>query len=71
MSERVRGMLAALPPPESNMPEAIGGPSRARAVVVGMTPAAALPPPRADRRLEGVGSRFRARPETPAKARLS
>ncbi|WP_454883860.1 type IV secretion system protein [Sphingomonas oryzagri] len=73
-SERVRGMLAALPPSESSLPAA-DGPSRASTVVMGMAPAAALPAPRADRRLEGVGSRFRARPETPApilaKARLS
>lgn len=74
-SERVRGMLAALPPSESSLPAPVAGPSRASTVVMGMAPAAALPAPRADRRLEGVGSRFRARPETPApnlaKARLS
>ena len=74
-SERVRGMLAALPPPESSLPAPVAGPSRANTVVMGMAPAAALPAPRPDRRLEGVGSRFRARPETPAptsaKARLS
>jgi len=70
-NERVRGMLAALPPSESMASAPVGGPSRATVVVAGMAPAAALPPPRPDRRLEGVGSRFRARPETPAKARLS
>jgi len=69
--ERVRGMLAALPPSESMTSAPVGGPSRAAVVVAGMAPAAALPPPRPDRRLDGVGSRFRARPETPAKARLS
>jgi type IV secretion system protein VirB6 len=72
ISERVRGMLAALPPSESAaLSEPAGSPARARAVVVNMAPASALPAPRTDRRLEGVGSRFRARPETPAKARLS
>jgi type IV secretion system protein VirB6 len=70
-SERVRGMLAALPPSESMAAETVGGPSRVRTVVTGMAPASALPAPRPDRRLEGVGSRFRAPPETPAKARLS
>lgn len=70
-NERVRGMLAALPPSESSLPAPVAGPSRASNVVMGMAPAAALPAPRADRRLEGVGSRFRARPEIPAKARLS
>jgi len=70
-SERVRGMLAALPPSESMAAETVGGPSRVRTVVTGMAPASALPAPRPDRRLEGVGSRFRARPETPAKVRLS
>jgi type IV secretion system protein VirB6 len=70
-NERVRGMLAALPPSESTSSTPVGGPSRATVVVAGMAPAVALPPPRPDRRLEGVGSRFRARPETPAKARLS
>ncbi|MBA2932560.1 type IV secretion system protein [Sphingomonas sp. CGMCC 1.13654] len=70
-SERVRGMLAALPPSESTALAPVAGTSRAQTVVMGMAPAAPLPPPRTDRRLDGVGSGFRARPETPAKARLS
>ncbi|MDH7637788.1 type IV secretion system protein [Sphingomonas oryzagri] len=70
-SERVRGMLAALPPSESSTSTPGTAPSRTQTVVMGMAPATALPAPRADRRLDGVGSRFRARPETPVKARLS
>ena len=70
MSERMRGMLSALPASESSTPEPAGSPSRAHAMVIGMAPAALLPAPRPDRRLEGVGSRFRTRPEAPSKARM-
>jgi type IV secretion system protein VirB6 len=71
-NERVRAMLAALPASggASSEPGAVPV-SHARTVVLGAAPA--LPAPqatRADPRLQGVGSRFRARPDTP-KARLS
>jgi type IV secretion system protein VirB6 len=72
MNDRVRGMLAALPAADASAADPASGPARARAVVLGATSTpVALPPPRADQRRQGVGSRFRPRTDTPARARLS
>jgi type IV secretion system protein VirB6 len=72
MGERVRSMIAALPPAATDTPDTIGDTSRARAVVMGMAPTSpTLPTLRADARVNGIGSRFRARPDAPAKARPS
>jgi hypothetical protein len=54
------------------VPDSVSGPSRARSVVTALP--AATPAPAAARwqaRLQGVGSRFRALSDTPAKARLT
>jgi type IV secretion system protein VirB6 len=73
MGERVRSMLAALPASGGDTAIAGGASSHVRTTVMGMMPTTALASaaPRADKRLQGVGSRFRTRPETPAKAHLS
>jgi type IV secretion system protein VirB6 len=72
MGERVRSMIAALPPAATDMPDASGGTSRARTVVMGIAPTSpALPSLRADARVNGLGSRFRTRPDAPARAHLS
>ena len=73
MGERVRSMLAALPASGGDATIAGGASSHVRTTVMGMMPTTALASaaPRADKRLQGVGSRFRTRPETPSKARLS
>jgi type IV secretion system protein VirB6 len=72
MNERVRAMLAALPASGGSSQDAANpAVSHARTVVMGASPALPAPvAPRGDPRLQGVGSRFRARPDTP-KARLS
>jgi type IV secretion system protein VirB6 len=72
MGERVRSMLAALPPTGDTTIAAGTASSHVRTTVMGLTPATTpLVAPRTDKRLQGVGSRFRARPDTPSKARLS
>jgi type IV secretion system protein VirB6 len=74
---RVRAMMAGLrPSPDGNTPSAEVGErsERARAVVLGLAPAAtAAATSPGDRRLQGVGSRFRPRPDASnlsVKARL-
>jgi type IV secretion system protein VirB6 len=72
MSERVRDMLSALPAAGGGTGEAAAGSAaRHRTIVHAATPS--LPAPqatRSDARLQGVGSRFRTRPEH-SKVRLS
>jgi len=73
MGERVRSMLAALPASGGDATVAGSASSHVRTTVMGVMPTTALASaaPRTDKRLQGVGSRFRTRPETPAKAHLS
>jgi len=72
MNARVRSMLAALPTSGNDAAAVAGASSHVRTTVMGMMPTTApSAAPRADKRLQGVGSRFRTRPETPSKARLS
>ena len=71
-SERMRSMLAALPASAGDTAAAGAPSSHVRTTVMGIMPTSAIAAaPRSDNRLQGVGSRFRSRPETPSKARLS
>jgi type IV secretion system protein VirB6 len=71
--QHVRSILAGLAAPASDMPDIASAPSRVRLVAVGIAPSAApaFAARGTDHRLQGVGSRFRAPPATPSKARLS
>jgi type IV secretion system protein VirB6 len=70
--ERVRSIVAALPAPGGGSAEVTVLPGRASQLAAQILPATpALAAPRADHRLQGVGSRFRTPTPLPSKSRLS
>jgi len=74
-NQRVRSMVAALPAAAAEAAEASASSIHVRNVTTGLAVAGASTDistaTRSDRRLQGVGSRFRAPPAMPSKARLS
>jgi type IV secretion system protein VirB6 len=70
--DRVRAMMASLPAPSGGAPDAIDAMSHTRRIVSEVPASASSAVSKGgDRRLHGVGSRFRAPPATPSRVRLS